>query len=354
MIEPLWDGRSKIEVIARLIGSDSNAYEHVRETAREIASTDDFESHWQVALHDGILKDSQSAPVTHEARGCVGHAVAFQGRGHGRLRGYLHSRRIGLRRSLRQLRLASGAPRPHVAAHLGQRGPDRPRNGRTSWTEKRSGHLGHRRRADDRSPRVRHAGQADGTIGIALGYGRTAAGHVGGSKQSNVSPVGANAYAIRQSNTPCWAAATVQVTQKTASLATTQDHHAIDMIALKGKAERLGQLVRETTKTELAEHPDVIAHALHLPGNVSESELKSLWKPHTYDGHRWGMSIDMNKCIGCNACVIACQAENNIPVVGKERVLEGREMHWLRIDRYFQGEPENPTANHQPVGLPAM
>ena len=109
-------------------------------------------------------------------------------------------------------------------------------------------------------------------------------------------------------------------------------------------------MVRETTKTELAEHPDVIAHALHLPGNVSESELKSLWDPHTYDGYRWGMSIDMNKCIGCNACVIACQAENNIPVVGKERVLEGREMHWLRIDRYFQGEPENPTANHQPVG----
>jgi molybdopterin-containing oxidoreductase family iron-sulfur binding subunit len=132
-------------------------------------------------------------------------------------------------------------------------------------------------------------------------------------------------------------------------LATTQDHHAIDTIALKGIAERLGELVRETTQTELHEHPEVIAHALHLPGGVAESELKSLWGEHSYDGRRWGMSIDMNKCIGCNACVVACQAENNIPVVGKERVLEGREMHWLRIDRYFRGEPDNPTVSHQPV-----
>ena len=350
MIEPLWDGRSKLELLARLIGSDSNAYEHVRETAREIAGTDDFESHWQVALHDGILKDSQSAPVTPKPEDVADTPLPSKADDTGDFEviftrdASVYDGRFANCGWLQELpdpmsRLTwdnAALIGPVTAERLGLKSDQV-----ISVT------------VDGRTidlPAFVMPGQADGTIGIALGYGRTAAGHVGGSKQSNVSPVGANAYAIRQSNTPCWAAATVQVTQKTASLATTQDHHAIDMIALKGKAERLGQLVRETTKTELAEHPDVIAHALHLPGNVSESELKSLWEPHTYDGHRWGMSIDMNKCIGCNACVIACQAENNIPVVGKERVLEGREMHWLRIDRYFQGEPENPTANHQPVG----
>jgi MoCo/4Fe-4S cofactor protein with predicted Tat translocation signal len=350
MIEPLWEGRSKIEVLAGLIGSDSNAYEEVRETARDVAGKEDFETRWQVALHDGILKDSQSSPITPKPEDVADtplpskadagdfeviftrDASVYDGRFANC--GWLQELPDPMSRLTWDNAALIG---PATAERLGVKS-DRvisvTIDGRTIEL-----------------PVFVMPGQADGTIGIALGYGRTAAGHVGGSEQNNVSPVGANAYAIRQSTAPYWASsATVQVTARTAGLATTQDHHAIDMIAMKGKAERLGQLVRETTKTELAEHPDVIAHALHLPGNVSEDELKSLWEPHTYDGYRWGMSIDMNKCIGCNACVIACQAENNIPVVGKERVLEGREMHWLRIDRYFQGEPENPTANHQPVG----
>jgi Fe-S-cluster-containing dehydrogenase component len=106
----------------------------------------------------------------------------------------------------------------------------------------------------------------------------------------------------------------------------------------------VGTLVHEGTLEHYVEHPDFVDHlGLHHP------PLVSLWEEKDYTGHKWGMSIDLNTCIGCNACVVACQAENNIPVVGKVEVGRSREMHWLRIDRYFQGDPENPRVAAQPI-----
>ncbi|NLS95453.1 MAG: TAT-variant-translocated molybdopterin oxidoreductase [Planctomycetaceae bacterium] len=348
MIEPLWDGRSKIELLASLIGSESSAYDLVRETARQLAGADDFEACWQVALHDGVLANSQwptVAPNIAEAAEAVvpetddaeefdvvfvRDASVYDGRFANC--GWLQELPDPMSRLTWDNAALIG---PSAAERLGVKSDQVIAvtvDGRTVEL-----------------PVFIMPGQADRTIGIALGYGRTAAGYVGGSLQNKVAPVGVDAYAIRPSASPWFAPATVAVTGKTSRLATTQDHHAIDTIALKGIARRLGELVRETTQTELHEHPEVIAHALHLPGGVEEEQLKSLWTEHSYDGRRWGMSIDMNKCIGCGACVVACQAENNIPVVGKERVLKGREMHWLRIDRYFRGDPENPSVSHQPV-----
>jgi molybdopterin-containing oxidoreductase family iron-sulfur binding subunit len=197
-------------------------------------------------------------------------------------------------------------------------------------------------------------GQATGSVKLYLGYGRTAAGTVagravaGGSVSSGAGEepsIGVNAYRLRSKRLWDFArGASIKPSSEKYRMATTQDKHTIDRIGKFGTADRLPMLVREATFTEYEEHPDFASHAVHHP------PLLSLWKePVTYEGHRWGMSIDLNKCTGCSGCVIACQAENNIPTVGKDRVYMGREMQWLRIDRYFKGDPEQPEVVNQPI-----
>ncbi|MEM7311206.1 MAG: 4Fe-4S dicluster domain-containing protein, partial [Planctomycetota bacterium] len=188
-------------------------------------------------------------------------------------------------------------------------------------------------------------GQARGSLALALGYGRVRAGVVGGSAAEGVEPVGDDATPLRR-GPELLVAGGVRVTRTgaRATLAATQEHHLIDAVGMEGREARLGDLVREGTLAEYLDHPDFAQHAVHHP------PLESLWKEHEYDeGHRWGMAIDLGSCTGCNACVVACQAENNIPVVGKDEVRRGREMHWIRMDVYYAGEPDDPRATTQPV-----
>ncbi|MFB3854832.1 MAG: TAT-variant-translocated molybdopterin oxidoreductase [Vicinamibacterales bacterium] len=169
-------------------------------------------------------------------------------------------------------------------------------------------------------------GQARGSITVHLGYGRERAGQVGNS-------VGFNAYLLRASQAP-WFEGGLQVerTGESYPLANRQTHQLME-----GR-----HLVRSGTLEEYRKHPEFAREMTH----EARSSLHPQW---SYEGHKWGMSIDLNACTGCNACVVACVAENNIPVVGKEGVIRGREMHWLRVDTYFKGEMDSPETHFQPV-----
>ncbi|HXI93759.1 MAG TPA: TAT-variant-translocated molybdopterin oxidoreductase [Blastocatellia bacterium] len=176
-------------------------------------------------------------------------------------------------------------------------------------------------------------GQPDNVITVHLGYGRTISGRVG-------TKAGFNAYAIRTSDAP-WFGADLRIAKigGTYSLATTQSHHLID-------ASEVGErdILRSGTLEEYAKRPSL------APEKASESHNEeSLYSGFNYDGYAWGMAIDLNSCIGCTACVVACVAENNIPVVGKEQVARSREMHWLRIDAYYKGGENKPETYFQPV-----
>ncbi|MCH9651129.1 MAG: TAT-variant-translocated molybdopterin oxidoreductase [Deltaproteobacteria bacterium] len=178
-------------------------------------------------------------------------------------------------------------------------------------------------------------GQADGVLTLHLGFGRGRAGRVG-------TGIGFDAYQIRTSQHP-WkvSGAEIALTGATYPLSSTQLHHNIPVESQEAKKRHM---VRTASLEEFMAEPDVIHHMGH-----AEMAERSLYPGFEYKNLAWGMTIDLSSCTGCNACVVACQAENNIPVVGKEQVGKGREMQWLRIDRYFEGDLENPKVHHQPV-----
>ncbi len=170
-------------------------------------------------------------------------------------------------------------------------------------------------------------GQADGTLGVSLGWGRPIPGRL-------AKGAGFNAYAIRTSAAPHIAVGvTVTKTGKTYPLSCTQEHWSME-----GRP-----IIREANLEQFRENPEFVdKFNLHEP---PKPEGATEWPvplyPNPFDEakktalHQWGMSVDLNACVGCSACVLACQSENNIPIVGKDQVKKGREMHWLRIDRYF-------------------
>jgi MoCo/4Fe-4S cofactor protein with predicted Tat translocation signal len=171
-------------------------------------------------------------------------------------------------------------------------------------------------------------GHAADTLTLHVGYGRTRAGRAANEIGFNVNP-------LRTMATQDIGRVQPVKTGDSYELACTQDHWS-----LEGR-----NIVRETTVEHFEKDPTFAKKMEHQPINGL-----SMYPNYDYSkGYQWGMTIDQNVCTGCNSCVVACQAENNVPVVGKSQVLNGREMHWLRLDRYYTGELDNPGTYHQPM-----
>ena len=202
-------------------------------------------------------------------------------------------------------------------------------------------------------------GQALGTVGVALGYGRGANGEVIGTaayqtkeyggnvmtEEGLPKPIGANAFAFVtvENGTYSYDASGATITQK-------NEEYLVAGTQIHSTAMARHSIVRETTldifnsKDRTAFNPKHMLTKLDKEGNHVKAPVGEfdLWDEHPVEniGHRWGMTVDLSSCIGCSACLVACQSENNVPVVGKDEVRRGREMHWLRIDRYFASDEE--------------
>jgi MoCo/4Fe-4S cofactor protein with predicted Tat translocation signal len=346
LIEALYGGRSPIEVLALLLGdAPATGHEIVRATIAGLANAPDFEDLWRRTLHDGVLKDSAAPCVEPGAPAHEKVAAALERAARGAHAGAAGSLEAVFVPDNRMYdgRFTNNAWLQELADNV------------TKLTWDNAALLSY---ATANRLGVKHGdvivlkqggraleiaayvlpGQDDGTVVLPLGYARTAAGRVGNG-------VGFDTYGLRTSEAMYRAdGAVLERTSRTHVLACTHDHYAIDTVGMEERGRRVGALVREGTLAEYKANPSFATEKWEAPKSLP------LFNPQKYTGeHQWGMSIDLSACIGCNACVVACQAENNTPVVGKEQVVRHREMHWITIDRYFQGKPESPNVAFQPL-----
>ena len=354
LIEPLYGGKTAHQMLAFVAGrSAADPYALVAEAWRARLGESEFEDTWLQVRHDGFLADSASAEVSVAASGGVpsGGAGASELEISFRPDPSIYDGRFANNGWLQEL------PKPvtkltwdnalmispGTVEALGLAPPVKKSillpdqlHGEQAKAAALIAATGKmvKLTVGERSLEVPLwvlPGQADGALTLHFGYGRTRGGRIADG-------TGFDAYRVWSS--AGGGAVTLEDTGRRYELASTQSHHNIPLEGLEAEDRHL---VRTTTLEHFKADPEVI-HDMGAHG--TEYSLYPAWE---YPGHAWGMAIDLSACLGCNACVAACQAENNIPVVGKDEVIRGHEMHWLRIDRYFEGDIREPRIHNQPV-----
>ncbi len=334
LIAPLYEGKTAEELLALSLGDERQGYDLVRDTFSVFSQGRFDEELWRQTLHDGILPGHSLSPlVLKEQDSSWLRDLAFPPAGEGLTACLLYDLKVldgrfannpwlqELPEPLTKLTWGNAALiSPKTAGRLGVR------HGEVVRIATAGGEI--------LLPCFTLPGTAEGVVGLVAGYGRKAAGRVGDSVGVDVLPIFAGRWT---------AAARVTPTGKRGDLVSTQDQQAIDRVGLEALGHRVGELIREVCAAavvqglQIGEKPEVRRPAMP-------------WKERPFTGeYQWGMVVDLACCIGCGACVVACQAENNIPVVGKKQVQKGRQMHWIRVDRYFGGKPEDPKFAFQPM-----
>jgi MoCo/4Fe-4S cofactor protein with predicted Tat translocation signal len=332
LIAPLYNGKSPHEFVSLLSGQpDATGYDLVRAYWQKQHSGGDFEVFWRRALHDGWIEGTTFQPKPVAAK-TTSIAWTYPSNTNGTELNFrrdptIYDGQFSNNGWLQEL------PKPMTkltwdnAVLIGPKMAERLQIATKDVVE-----------LELNGKKVTgavwiQAGHPDNSATIFLGYGRKRAGRVGTAQ-------GFDAYALRTSAAP-WIATGLQIrkTGEIYNLASTQGYQSMDT---PDGAHR--PLVRETTLEEYRKEPDFAKEEEPAPG-------LTLYKPYPYkeEDYAWGMTIDLNSCVGCNNCMVACQSENNIAVVGHEQTLLGRHMHWIRVDAYYQGDRDNPKAFFQPV-----
>jgi MoCo/4Fe-4S cofactor protein with predicted Tat translocation signal len=334
LIAPLYNGKSELEFVALLSGQpDATGYNLVRAYWQKQSMGVDFEQRWRKSLHDGWIEGTTFAPKQPQLKKIdIGGGGVREGSGNAielniRRDSTIYDGQFSNNGWLQEL------PKPMSKLtwdNAIQIGPKMAQRLGIATEDVVELELNGKKL---KGPVWIQAGHPDNSVTITLGYGRTHAGRVGTAQ-------GFNAYEFRTSANP-YIASGVKITKTgdTYKLASTQGYQSMET-----PDGAVRPLVRETTLEEYKKEPD-FAKEDETPYDVT------LYKNYPYkeEAYAWGMSIDLNKCVGCNNCMIACQSENNIAVVGKEQVVIGRHMHWIRVDAYYQGDRDNPKAFFQPV-----
>jgi MoCo/4Fe-4S cofactor protein with predicted Tat translocation signal len=355
LIVPLYGGKSPAELLAALTETpEKSGYDALRDYWQKQHTGTDFEAWWRRSVHDGVVADSAlpskamtGAKVPPSSSRASGGADTFEVSFYPDP--YIYDGRYANNGWLQEL------PRPMSkltwdnAALMSIATAERLK----LWSESRV-ELKHGDKSVWASVWVQ-PGQPDNTIAVHMGFGRTRSGRAGNG-------AGFNVYQIWTSDATTYASGVeVRDLHQKYSIATTQHHYLIDREhgpqknaahqAFPGEADfetaeaSLRGVIRSVTIDEFKKNPDSVAELGEQPPK-GLTIYPDVWK---YKGYAWAMAIDLTACTGCGACVAACQAENNIAVVGKTQVLNTREMHWIRVDRYWEGSVENPTAHFQPV-----
>jgi len=340
LIAPLFGGLTELEVLARIGGAQAtDPYGIARETFAGLCGSVPVEAAWRKFLHDGFLANSAAQPV----QVSLNAAAVAEGLARVKQLSPLSKDRLEVIFH-RDYSLDDGRhnnngwlqelPDPvtkivwdnvvlmsrQTALELGLKNSDR--------VEVK---LGER---IVRGPIWVQPGMADYSVGLALGYGRRQTGRVGRNAGFDVYPLRTTA------NQNIALGATVRAAGGACAISCTQNHWSVE-----GRP-----IVREADLEHYRQHPDF---AKEPDAEMEELPVVAPLYPNPFDQlkrkglHQWGMSIDLNRCVGCSACMLACQSENNVPIVGKDQVARGREMHWLRIDRYYVGRPRAAKAGPQ-------